>query len=194
MMEKASLAHFINQLIPISIEVLDEITSKFEERTIPKHHFFLSEGEFSKEYLFLESGFMRAFTLDVDGNEVTTNFYAGNNVVFEVSSFFTQTRSKENIQALTDCKGYVISFEQLNMLFHSLPQFREFGRGLLVKGFVALKERTFSLINQTAEQRYAHLIQSKPEIFQHAALKHIATYLGITDTSLSRIRKDLARK
>lgn len=107
-MEKASLAHFINHHLPVPIQVLDEITSKFEERVISKHQFFLSEGEFSKEYLFLESGFMRAFTLDVDGNEVTTNFYSGNNVVFEVSSFFTHTRSMESIQALTDCKGYVI--------------------------------------------------------------------------------------
>ncbi len=193
-MEKANLAHFINQHLPVHIQVLDEIISKFEERVISKHLFFLSEGEFSKEYLFLESGFMRAFTLDVNGNEVTTNFYSGNNVVFEVSSFFTHTRSKESIQALTDCKGYAITFEQSNTLFHSLPQFREFGRAMLVKGFVGLKERTLSLINQTAEQRYAHLIQSKPEIFQHTPLKYIASYLGITDTSLSRIRKDFSRK
>lgn len=193
-MENTSLARFISHHLPMPEEVLAEITSNFDERTIPKSHFFLSEGEFSKEYLFLESGFMRAFTLDLHGNEVTTNFYAPNNVVFEVSSFFTHTKSKESIQALADCRGYVISYDKLNNLFHSLPSFREFGRAMLVMGYVGLKERTFSLINQTAEQRYAQLIQTKPEIVQHAPLKQIASYLGVTDTSLSRIRKDFARK
>ena len=85
-------------------------------------------------------------------------------------------------------------WEQLNMLFHSLPEFREFGRSILVKGFTALKNRMLSMITETAEERYAHLLQNKPEIFQHAPLKTIASYLGITDTSLSRIRKELAKK
>ena len=65
---------------------------------------------------------------------------------------------------------------------------------ILVKGFIALKERTLSLINQTAEERYASLMNSNPEIFQYAPLKTIASYLGITDTSLSRIRREYQRK
>ncbi|MEO6631596.1 MAG: Crp/Fnr family transcriptional regulator, partial [Mucilaginibacter sp.] len=115
-------------------------------------------------------------------------------IVFEVSSFFNRTRSKENIQALTDCEGWFISFEQLNNLFHDLPEFREFGRGVLVKAFAALKNRTLMMITETAEERYAFLLKTNPEIFQHAPLKNIASYLGITDTSLSRIRKEFSKK
>jgi len=80
------------------------------------------------------------------------------------------------------------------MLFHSVPEFREFGRAMLVKEFVAFKQRTLLLINKTAEERYADLLNSNGEIFQFAQLKHIASYLGITDTSLSRIRKEYAKK
>jgi len=137
---------------------------------------------------------MRAFAYDTDGNDITTNFYSSNQVVFEVSSFFTRTISKENVQAIVDCSGWFITFGQLNDLFHSLPEFREFGRAVLVQGFSSLKTRMLSMITETAEQRYDTLLQNNPEIFQHAALKHIASYLGITDTSLSRIRKELSKK
>jgi CRP-like cAMP-binding protein len=171
-----------------------EISEQFEERTFDKNEIFLKEGLVSNEYLILEAGMMRAFVHDVEGNEVTTGFFNDHQVVFEVTSFFMRIPSRENIQALTSCKGWVISFEKLNGLFHALPEFREFGRGVLVKCFAAHKLRTVSMITETAEQRYAALINSNPEIFQYAPLKYIASYLGITDTSLSRIRKEMARK
>jgi CRP-like cAMP-binding protein len=80
------------------------------------------------------------------------------------------------------------------MLFHSIPEFREFGRANLVNAYAGLQERTLSMINLTAEQRYENLIASQPEIFQHSPLKYIASYLGVTDSSLSRIRKDFVSK
>ena len=95
---------------------------------------------------------------------------------------------------MEDCQGWVLSFEQLNGLFHSIAEFREFGRMILVKGFIALKERTLSMINESAERRYENLLSTRPEIVLHAPLKHIASYLGITDTIFSRIRKELSRK
>jgi CRP-like cAMP-binding protein len=171
-----------------------EIADKFQYKTLAKNQLQLTEGKVCDEYFFLERGYMRAFAHDTEGNEVTTNFCAAGQMVFEVSSFFNRTRSKENMQALTDCAGWYISFAQLNELFHSLPQFREFGRSVLVKGFADLKTRMLAMITETAEERYAMLLKTNPEIFQHAPLKHIASYLGITDTSLSRIRKEFAKK
>jgi CRP-like cAMP-binding protein len=100
----------------------------------------------------------------------------------------------ENIQAITECHGFLLPFERLDSLFHSIPEFREFGRGMLVREFAAYKRRTLSLINQTAEERYIDLIDTSPEIFQHVPLKYIASYLGITDSSLSRIRKEFSKK
>ena len=172
----------------------EAIAAQFTPRTIAKNEFYLRERQVSNEYFFLDRGFLRAFAHDVDGNEVTTDFYTSGQVVFEVFSFFDRTPSKENIQALTECSGWYITYEQLNHLFHSLPEFREFGRSLLVKGYAALKLRMLAMITETAEARYAHLLHNKPEILQAAPLKYIASYLGITDTSLSRIRKELAVK
>jgi CRP-like cAMP-binding protein len=192
--EKTSLINFIQQTIPLTNEMADKIAQHFQSRKLKKGEIFLEEGKISTEYLFLESGFIRSYLYDTEGNEVTVNFYAPHSVVFEVQSFFQKIPTQENIEALLDSSGWVISFDQLNMLFHTIPEFREFGRAVLVKGFVALKSRTLSMINKTAEQRYETLITSNPAVFQCSPLKHIASYLGITDTSLSRIRKEFSKK
>jgi CRP-like cAMP-binding protein len=171
-----------------------EIAAQFTPKELQKGDYFLKAGRVADEYLFLSQGFMRAFAIDTESNEVTTAFYSSDNVVFEVSSFFNRKPSRENIQALTDCNGYCLSYEKLNMLFHSMPEFRDFGRSILVKGFSALKDRMLSTITETAEWRYEKLLSASPEIVQQAPLKYIASYLGITDTSLSRIRKELSKK
>ncbi len=170
------------------------IADHFSLKAISKNEMQLEAGRICDEYLFLENGLMRAFAHNTDRQEVTTGFFVPGTMVFEVSSFFERSRSKENIQAITDCRGWFISYGQLNQLFHSLPEFREFGRSVLVSGFASLKTRMLSMITETAEERYAGLLISKPEIFQHASLKNIASFLGITDTSLSRIRKDFSKK
>ncbi len=188
------LTQFIQNVLPMPTVLAEEIVGYFQEKAFIKNDFLLQEGQVSNEYIFLIDGFIRAYTHDTDGNDISTNFYSKNQIVLEVSSFFNRTPAQENFQAMTDCKGLVISYEQVQILFHSIPEFREFGRKVLVQGFTALKQRMLSMINQTAEQRYANLMLTKPEIIQNAPLKNIATYLGITDTSLSRIRKDFARK
>ncbi|MCU0353750.1 MAG: Crp/Fnr family transcriptional regulator [Cytophagales bacterium] len=192
-MDKIPLTNFIRSHFPAPTTVLETIAAQFEERHFAKGEFFLKEGKTS-EYLFLADGLMRAFAHDTNGNEVTTYFYPKNRVVFEAASFFMRTVSAENIQALTDCTGYSADFDRLNKLFHGLPEFREFGRLMLVKEFVAYKQRTLAMINKTAEERYSELLETHKEVFQFAPLKQIASYLGVTDTSLSRIRREFAKK
>jgi CRP-like cAMP-binding protein len=192
--DKSCLINFIKNTNGISEEKAIEISNYFNEIIIQKNNLFLEEGKICHQYLFLETGFMRAFTMDIEGNDVTTNFYSNQQIVFEVASYFQQKPSNENIQALTDCKGWVGNHELFMKLFHTIPEFREFGRTILVKEFIALKERNLSMINQKAELRYERLINSNTELFQYAPLKFIASYLGITDTSLSRIRKELFQK
>jgi CRP-like cAMP-binding protein len=193
-MNTDNLISFFKNSSLISSGTAEEIACRFSIIEIAKNELLLKEGVISNQYLFLESGFIRSFAHDVDGNEVTTNFYQPASVVFEVSSFFNRTPSKENIQALTDCTGLYITYAELNDLFHGLQEFREFGRQILVRGFSSLKDRMLSMITETAEERYNKLLLTKPEIFQHAPLKYIASYLGITDTSLSRIRKEFSKK
>ena len=193
-MRSQKLVEFFKNSNLVSAKSAEEIAGQFLPKIINRNDFLSKEGRIYNDYFFLEKGFIRSFAFDTEGNDVTTNFYSSGQVVFEVSSFFNRTISKENFQALVDCEGWYITYDQLNHLFHSMQEFRDFGRSILVKGFSSLKIRMLSMITETAEQRYDALLKAKPEIFQYAALKHIASYLGITDTSLSRIRKEYAKK
>ena len=193
-MSSQKLIQFFKNSNFVSLKAAEEIANTFSPKEIKKNNFLLKEGRVCDEYFFLENGFIRAFANDIEGHDVTTNFYSTGQVVFEVSSFFNRTVSKENFQAIVDCEGWYITYEHLNNLFHSMHEFRDFGRSILVKGFSSLKTRMLSMITETAEQRYDTLLKTNPEIFQRAALKHIASYLGITDTSLSRIRKEYTKK
>lgn len=192
--EPTALIQLFQRVYPSPDAMTKAIAARFTPVDYRKGAFFLQEGKRSNDYLFLEEGIMRAYLFDTEGTEVTTNFYSPGTVVFEAASFFQRIASQENIVAITDCKGWKITFDELNELFHAVPAFRETGRAILVQTMVSLKLRTLSMINKTAEQRYASLLSSNPEIFQHVPLKFIASYLGVTDTSLSRIRKEFVQK
>lgn len=191
---KQALIHFLQQAPQLSANGIECTADQFKYKEIKKGQLFLKEGRVADEYLFLEKGFIRSYLFDTEGNEITLNFYLPGELVFEVASFFQRIPSQENFEAVEDCIGWALTYEKLNNLFHTLPEFREFGRSVLVKGFAAFKLRTLSMMNKTAEERYEMLISSRPQIFHHASLKHIASYLGITDTSLSRIRKSFSKK
>jgi len=192
--EQLKLVDFITKAYPMPVKMASEVSERFYPLQIKRGDFLLKEGAISNEYVFLTEGYMRSFATDPDGNDITTSFHGPQQVVFEITSFFHRVPSRENIQALTHCAGIAITYATLNELFHALPEFREFGRSILVRGFSNLKSRMLSTITETAETRYLQLLQSSPDIFQHAPLRTIASYLGITDTSLSRIRKEISGK
>jgi CRP-like cAMP-binding protein len=171
----------------------ETIAGHFQEKEFSKNDLLLKEGKVCNDYYFFEEGFARAYTFNLQGDEVTTAFYSPRGVVCELFSFFKRIPSGESIQALTDCKTWHLNFEQLQEVFHNMLLFREFGRTILVTAYADLKRRMLSSLHQTAEERYAYLIQTNPDIFQHVPLKQIASYLGITDTSLSRIRKEFSK-
>lgn len=192
--DRSSLTTFLRQSYPFPDALAEEIAGYFYPKALQKGELFLQRGRIADEYLYLEKGVMRSFTFDLEGEEVTLNLYTSDQVVFEVASFFLRVSSEESIEAATHCTGWALTFKSVNHLFHSIPEFREFGRAMLVRGFAGFKSRTLSMITNTAEERYEILLRTRPEIFQHVPLKHIASYLGITDTSLSRIRKSGLKK
>lgn len=187
--EKENLIRFILSIIPIGDVDAVEIANVFTPIELKKGDFLLKEKQVSDDYVYLQKGLMRTFLHDLEGNEITTDFFVENNIVFEITSFFNRIPSQANIQAVTDCFGFRISYGELNTLFHNKPAFRDFGRAILVKEFIASKKRNYAMINQTAEQRYRHLLKTEPRLFRYSPLKYIASYLGITDSTLSRLRR-----
>lgn len=168
------------------------ILPKFTRVIFAKNDFLLQEGKIENHYWFLESGFARSYVNDIHGNDITTNFYGKGDIAIDWSSFFLRNPTRENIQALTGCVGYQLDFDNFQQLFHGIETFREHGRRRLVSSYFTLKNRSVSIIADPAKERYLQLLNNKPEIVQNVSLQHIATYLGITKYSLSRIRKEIS--
>ena len=187
--------HFLTKVFEASGITKDELTliiPKYKEIKLNKNDYLLKEGQIEKKYWFVESGFVRSYIIDTEGNDITFNLYSSKDVVIDYPSFFFFAPTKENIQALTDCICWEITFEDFQELFNSITSYIEQQRGLLVASYFALKQHSISLIADEAKQRYLRLLKDKPQIIQNVSLKHIATFLGITDTSLSRIRKEIS--
>ncbi len=191
MQDKQSLIDFILKVVDIPEQDARKIAHAFYPMELKEKEFLLRENQLSDDYFYLQSGLMRTFLYDLKGNEITIDFFTEDNIVFEVTSFFNRIRSEANIQAITKCTGFRISYDELNTLFHHRPAFRDFGRAILVKEFIASQKRNFGMINKTAVERYQDLLATKPQILQYSPLKYIASYLGVTDSTLSRLRKNL---
>ena len=163
-------------------------------KKLKKGNFFLKKKKISNSYLVLENGLMRSFVLDIDNNDITLEFFNENDAVIDASSLFQRIPSKENIQAITDCIVYEIYYDDFQELFHTIEGMREWGRMWFTFQLFQSRYQKIEMITETAKERYLKLLKEKPQIIQQAPLKQIATYLGITDTSLSRIRKEISEK
>ena len=191
MIEQHFLANIFKEK-DFSKEELELILSKFSQVNFSKNDYILNEGKTENHYWFIERGFVRSYVVDTSGNDITTDFYAVGDIVIDWTSFFLRNPTRENIQALTDCKCWQLDFDTFQKLFNGIQSFREQGRTTLVNSYFVLKKQSVSMIADQAKERYIKLVKEKPHIVQNISLKHIATYLGITDTSLSRIRKEIS--
>lgn len=176
-----------------SEEDLNLIFDKHEKLQFKKGDFFLKENEISNAYFVLESGVARSFVYDTDNNDITINFFTEFDIIIEASSIFQRIPSIENIQAETDCLVWKINYEDFQELFLTIPALTEWGRAWMSYQLFYLKNRSVEMITKSATERYLDLIQEKPDVLKFAPLKNVASYLGITDTSLSRIRKEIVK-
>ncbi len=172
---------------------LKSIAEAHELITFSKGELILSAGQSSNEYYCLSSGWIRSYAISSEGNEITTGFFGKGDIVIEVASLFLRTPTKENLQALTDCKCWKIDYDSFQKLFHSVKGFTEWGRTWMSKQLLISKLRFLSMITDSATERYMVLQKEHPELILNISLKYIASYLGVTDTSLSRIRKEMVK-
>jgi CRP-like cAMP-binding protein len=172
-------------------EELEEVFRAHKKVFFSKGDFILKEGKTANEYYILEKGMARSFVNDFNGNEVTTNFFVEGEIVIEVSSIFQRIPTQENIVCISDCECLKMDFEIFQNLFHKIPNLAEWGRTWMSQQLFVYKQRSVEMFTLSATSRYLKLLEQKPQVVQFAPLKQVASYLGVTDTSLSRIRKEL---
>lgn len=170
------------------------IMNAHEMLRIKKSDYLLKENEQSEAYYIIENGLIRAFVHNTDNIEITTDFFSDGEIAIVPSSLFQRIPSIENLEALTDCIVWKMAYENFQELFHQIPGLREWGRSWFSHQLFALKQRTLEMITESAAVRYRKLVKERPIVIRQAALKYVASYLGITDSSLSRIRKEISGK
>lgn len=186
-----NLKEYLKKIKSMSDEKADLITTYFKNETLLKGTLIIKEGKTSKKSYFLKSGIIRCYVIDINGDEVTTRFFSAPDFLNDYLSFFEQKPSEENYELLTNCEVYSINYNNVQYCFHHIPEFREWGRMLLTLNYSYIKKRMISFHKETAPERYLNLKNSHPEIINQVPLHIIASYLGITKHSLSRIRKNL---
>lgn len=190
-MDKSSINNYFHSLFSIKDEVVEQITSTFKHFDLKANAVLLEKDTISTKTFFLEKGYVRSYILNEDNEEITTNIYAAPCFVNDFLSFFRQQPTKEIYQAVTDCSFWETGLENVQHNFHNIPEFREFSRLLFVLNYYTIHDRLIEMASQKALTRYSNLMKKDPDIFQHVPLKIIASYLGIKDSSLSRIRREI---
>lgn len=189
-MEK--LRNCISDQVAIEKSAMDNILSVFEPVEILKGQFFLKSGKICRQMAYIESGYMRMYDI-ADGKEITLWIGSEGRFITSLSSFIFETTNNWNIQAVTDCKLYVINREDHFKLNKTEPKWLEFDNILLARSFALLEKNMFSHLHTTAKQRFRSLLTEEPKLFQNVPLQYIASMLGITPESLSRLRKNEIR-
>jgi CRP-like cAMP-binding protein len=188
--------HFLTQIFNVqnfTPEEFELILSQYTRIEFQKNDYLIPYNSVAGYYYFVESGFARSYVMNPEGDDITTKFFGEKDIVIDWHSYFLRSNSRESIQAITKCVAWKITFENFMKLF-KIEAFREVGRTRLVNNYFELKSHSVSMIADPAKERYLNLVKEKPDIVQSVPLKQIATYLGITDTSLSRIRKEISKK
>lgn len=152
-----------------------------------KNDYFLKQGQVNSSLFVIESGIVRGYFKKND-KEITTWFGIENEFIGSILPLYAQKPSFENVQFLEDTIYYAITTEDLNKVYQEYPEFNTVGRKVAESLCEFLEERIISLHTDNAEERYRSLLAKNPDIIQRINLGHIASFLGITQETLSRIR------
>lgn len=185
----SELDNFIKSFVDITDKELFNITSCFIPKKIKKGKYLLKAGDICKDFIFVKTGCIRMFYLS-GPVEISAWFSLNNSVAMEVQSFISQTPSICFLQTIEDSEIYTLSKTNLETLYLTQPKTQELMRKIWEATLVLVIPRFSSLQNDTAEKRYLDLMKN-PELMRQIPQKYLASFIGVTPTSLSRIRKKI---
>ena len=170
------------------------IEHTFEQLNLKKGELLLKANDIVDHQYYVSDGCLRTFFIDRDAKEHTLQFAIKDWWISDYTSYFTNTKSILSIECIQHATIYKISKENIESLYLEIPKLETFFRKKLEGAFASFQKRILSSLSQSAKERYASFTQTYPNIEQQVKNYHIASYLGITTESLSRIRKEIAQK
>ena len=185
-----NITDFLITLVPFSQDELNDILSHFEKEYVQKNQVLIKEGQVCHKLYFVEKGMGRSYYLKEDGKEVTQWFFGAGNFMSSADSFFNQSPSFYYLEILEDSILYSISYKKMDLLLAKYHNMEKFIRLLSIEMFTKIVHKLNAIQFQTARERYDYMISEFPDISHRVSLGHIASYLGMTQETLSRIRRN----
>ena len=185
----AELKTFINHYVCLDETELDDIVNRFSRRKVKKNDLVLKEGAICKDLIFVQEGCLRLYYIAND-IEVSVWFAFKNSSAIDIYSFISEKPSAYFLQAIEDSELLYMPKTELNRLYQTHPKMQEMMRNFWEDAVLNLIDRFTALQRDSAEKRYLDLL-AKPPYMQKIPQKYLASFIGVTPTSLSRIRKNI---
>lgn len=191
-MNTESLKLYLESFHLLTETDIDNFIQLVSFKTFKKHDYFIKEGETCAEVAFILSGSLRSFYISDKAEDITYCITFPNNLMTAYSSFLTCQPTQENIQAITPTELLIIPKAKLEILVHQNLNWTYFLKIMAEQQYIELEKRIFQLQTSDAAKRYADLLKNQPYYIQKIPLQYLASYLGISQRHLSRIRKEIS--
>ncbi|CAL2086139.1 Crp/Fnr family transcriptional regulator [Tenacibaculum sp. 190524A02b] len=185
------LLHYIQKISPIEAATFKELKKLVQPLTLNKNDFFVKAGEYAQQIGFLKKGIVRAFFLNQEGKEYNKQFFVEPSIIGAYTSLLTQQPTQIAQQALTDCEILVINYRELVKYYDRFHDLERLGRKMAEHYFLEKEQKELEMALLDADKRYQIMRERFPALELAISQYHIASYLGISATQLSRIRRKM---
>jgi CRP-like cAMP-binding protein len=189
-----SLFKDFGEILPLTEEEAELIKDRITFQKVKRKTLILKEGAICKQYTFVKKGCFKMYGIDDKGFSHNIQFAAEDDWIADLGSFYTQTPSKLNIEALEDSDIYQINQSDLFWLLENLHKVNRMFKVISENKFIEIQNRVLQNFSSTAETRYLSFLEQYPHLSNRLPNTQIASYLGITPEFLSKIRKRLSKK
>lgn len=190
----SNINNYLAKVFEVPAEKVNLCSIQYEIKKVGKHEMLLQEGEVCRNTFFVEKGLLRMYSIDKNGKEHVIQFAPENWLIGDRSSLYFNEKSRYYIEAVEDSEVLFLQPDFFSKLLEEFPNTIEKNDLIIQKHVKSLQDRINSLLGETAEERYLKFIKMYPDLLLRVPQWMIASYLGITPESLSRVRKELAKK
>jgi len=186
------LIAFLSTIYPLSGGCKDHLRKIRKQRHLRKGEYILRPSQTDRYMSYVEKGLLRAYYIKKNGKEVTAWFMTSGDVITDVSSFYDQVPSSKYIQVLDDTDLYYITFSELEFIYDNFIEFNRVGRVLITNYYKLWDKIHAGTLMQSALERYEWLLEHDPNLILRVHAKYIASFLGITEVTLSKLKHKIA--
>lgn len=188
------LKDYFNAISKLNESTWNRIVPYFKEERLLKNEYFAKENKTARQIAFLKTGVVRAYFINQEGKDYNKQFFVGESIIGAYNSLLTGKINLIAQQALTDCVIYTCDYARLTKLYDECPDLERFARKIAEYYFLEKEKKEIEIVLLDASQRYVLFKKEFPTLEQLINQFHIASYLGISATQLSRIRKQCISK